>query len=258
MPNEMTGLGDLAGLTFAFMIVFARVGSTTMLLPGVGEAGVPTMIRAGFALALTLLFLPAASDGLANSPSAPLAMLAIIGCEVITGLWMGWLVRVAMQVPALAGQVMAASAGMSNILQPDAETGPQSAALTHALALAAPVVIFATGLHALPLQALAGSYDVIPAGHLLPAIDSVDQAVAATARAVAVALQLGGPFVLASLLWQVALGFLSRLVPQLQIYFAAMPGQIAGGLLLFAVIGGGVFAVWQDGMRADLLLLPGH
>ena len=80
----------------------------------------------------------------------------------------------------------------------------------------------------------------------------------ATGRAVAAALQLGGPFVVAGLLWQVALGLLSRMVPQLQIYFAAVPGQIAGGLLLFAVIAGGVFAVWQDGMRADLLQLPGH
>ena len=252
------GATDLAGLALAFVIVLARVGSATMLLPGVGEAEVPGMIRAGFALALTLMFVPIASVGLAAQPDGPLAMLAVIGCEVVTGLWMGWLVRVAMQVPAVAGQMMAAAAGMSNVLQPDAETGPQSAALAHALALAAPVVIFATGLHAIPLQALAGSYDVIPAGHLLPAIDSADQAIIATGRAVAAALQLGGPFVLAGLLWQVALGLLSRLVPQLQIYFAAMPGQIAGGLLLFALIGSGVLAVWQDGMRADLLLLPGH
>jgi len=258
MVNEVAGLDDLAGLAFVFVIVLARVGSTAMLLPGIGEVEVPSMIRAGFALALTLLFLPVAGGRLVDLPGDPLAMLAMIGCEVITGLWMGWLVRVAMQVPALAGQVMAASAGMSNVLQPDAETGPQSAALTHALALAAPVVIFATGLHALPLQALAGSYDVIPAGHVLPAIDSADQAVAATGSAVAAALQLGGPFVIGGLLWQVALGFLSRLVPQLQIYFAAMPGQIAGGLLLFALIGGGIFSVWQDAMRAELLLLPGH
>ena len=258
MPSEVMGLGDLAGLALAFVIVLARVGSAAMLLPGIGEAEVPAMIRAGFALALALLFLPISGDGLARLPGSPLAVLSLIGCEVMTGLWMGWLVRVAMQVPALAGQVMAASAGMGNVLQPDAETGPQSAALTHALALAAPLVIFATGLHALPLRALAGSYDVIPAGHLVPAAASAEQAVVATGRAVAAALQLGGPFVVAGLLWQVALGLLSRMVPQLQIYFAAVPGQIAGGLLLFAVIAGGVFAVWQDGMRADLLQLPGH
>lgn len=257
MVPETAGLADAAGIALAFVMVLARVGSATMLLPGVGEAEVPAMIRAGFALALTLLFLPAAT-GLPAPSDGLLPTLAMVGCEVITGLWMGWLVRVAMQVPAMAGQVMAASAGMSNILQPDAETGPQSAALAHALALAAPVVIFATGLHALPLRALAGSYDVIPAGQLLPAVDSASQAVAVTGQAISTALQLGGPFVLAGLLWQAALGLLSRLVPQLQIYFAAMPGQIAGGLLLFAMIGGGVLAVWQDSMRADLLMLPGH
>lgn len=253
----MPELSDLAGFAFTFVIVLARVGSATMLLPGSGEAEVPAMIRAGFALALVVLFVPVAGAGLAAPPPGVLQTVAMVGCEVLTGLWMGWLVRVAMQVPAMAGQLMAASSGMSNVLQPDAENGPQSAALAHALVLAAPVVVFASGLHAIPLHALAGSYDVIPAGHLVPVFESAEHAVGVVGRAFASALQLGGPFVLAGTLWQVALGLLSRLVPQLQVYFAAMPGQIAGGLLLFAGIGGGVLAVWQDGMHSDLLTLPG-
>ncbi len=252
------GLNDLPGVAFAFVMVLARAGSVVMFLPGVGEAEVPVMIRAGFALALTLLFLPVAGDGLALPAAGTIAAAAMVGCEVVTGLWMGWLVRVAMQVPAMAGQLMAASGGMSNVLQPDAENGPQSAALAHALALAAPVVVFTSGLHAIPLQALAGSYEAIPAGHLLPIAESAAQSIDAVGHAFGAALQLGGPFVLAGLLWQVALGLLSRLVPQLQVYFAAMPGQIAGGLLLFAAIGGGVLVVWEDGMHSALLNLPGH
>ena len=51
MVNEVAGLDDLAGLAFVFVIVLARVGSTAMLLPGIGEVEVPSMIRAGFALA---------------------------------------------------------------------------------------------------------------------------------------------------------------------------------------------------------------
>jgi flagellar biosynthetic protein FliR len=254
----MPELSDLSGLAFSFVMVLARAGSATMLLPGVGEAEVPGMIRAGFALALTVLFLPIAGSGLDVPLGGPIATVGMLGCEVITGLWMGWLVRVAMQVPAMAGQLMAASSGMSNVLQPDAENGPQSAALAHALALAAPVVVFASGLHAIPLRAIAASYEVIPAGHLMPVFESAEHAIGVAGRAFAAALQLGGPFVLAGLLWQVALGLLSRLVPQLQVYFAAMPGQIAGGLLLFAAIGSGVLVVWQDGMHSELLNLPGH
>ncbi len=249
---------DLPGLAFSFVMVLARVGSAAMLLPGVGEAEVSPIIRAGFAMALAALFLPVAGGGLVMPNDGPIAALAALGCEAVTGLWMGWLVRVSMQVPAMAGQVMAAASGMSNVLQPDAEVGPQSAALGHALALAAPVVVFASGLYAIPLRALAGSYEVIPAGHLLPAIESSAHAIGVIGRGFAVALQLGGPFVLAGTLWQMGFGLLSRLVPQLQVYFAAMPGQIAGGLVLFSAISGSVLAVWQDSILGEFLNLPGH
>ncbi len=51
-------LASLPGLAFAFALVVARVGSTVMLLPVLGEAEVPMTVRAGFTLALTLLLLP--------------------------------------------------------------------------------------------------------------------------------------------------------------------------------------------------------
>ena len=81
------GLNDLPGVAFAFVMVLARAGSVVMFLPGVGEAEVPVMIRAGFALALTLLFLPVAGDGLALPAAGTIAAAAMVGCEVVTGLW---------------------------------------------------------------------------------------------------------------------------------------------------------------------------
>jgi flagellar biosynthetic protein FliR len=58
------------------------------------------------------------------------------------------------------------------------------------------------------------------------------------------ALRLASPFLLTGLVWQVGLGLMSRLVPQMQIYFAALPGQVLGGLALLAVLAGGVAEVW--------------
>ena len=250
-------LAALPAYAFVFVVVLARVGSATMLLAGFGEAEVPPTLRAGFALCLAALVLPVVGPGFAPLPPDFVGLASVLVCEILTGLWMGWLVRVLMQIPAMAGQVMAAATGLSNVIQPDAETGPQSSALAHALGLAAPVVVLASGLHALPLQALIGSYEVIAVGTVLPMVETASQAVEITGRGFAMALQLGGPFVVAGLVWQVALGLLTRLVPQLQIYFAAIPGQIAAGLLLFAALGGSALAVWQDGMRDHLLRLPG-
>ena len=59
---------------------------------------------------------------------------------------------------------------------------------------------------------------------------AVEAAVGAVATAFGLALRLAGPFVIASVVWQAGARHVSRLIPQLQIYFAAMPGQIIGGL----------------------------
>ena len=48
----------LPALAAAFLLVFARIGTMIMLMPGLGEVNIPTRIRLGIALALTLILLP--------------------------------------------------------------------------------------------------------------------------------------------------------------------------------------------------------
>ena len=71
------------------------------------------------------------------------------------------------------------------------------------------------------------------------------------------AVRLAAPFLVAGLLWQAALGLLARLVPQLQVFTLAMPGQILGGLALLGILASFMLALWQDGARDAFALLPG-
>lgn len=250
-------LAQLPIWAFAFVMVLARVGSACMLLPGIGEVELPATVRAAFAMAFTLLLLPLVTPFLPAPPADGLRALLMVAAEVITGIWLGWLARLVVLALPMAGQIIAGMIGLANVLQPDAQLGPQSSALARLLALAAPVAIMATGLHALPLGALAGSYRVIAAGTLLPAADTAQEVIAVVGACFNLALRLAAPFVLAGIVWNVALGLLTRLVPQLQVYFAAMPGQILGGFLLLGVLGGAVLAAWLDQVRSSFADLPG-
>jgi flagellar biosynthetic protein FliR len=248
---------ELPQLAFAFALLIARLGSACMLIPGVGELELPGTIRAGFAAACAILLLPVLLPALPPMPASVPQLAGMVGAEIATGLWIGWLTRLLLQALPAAGQFIAGVTGLANVIQPDPAMGPQTTALSHALALAAPVAVFASGLHRIPLAALAGSYTLVPAGTLLPVADAADNAVGALSDAFAIALRLAAPFILAATLWQFALGLLSRLVPQLQVYFAALPGQIAGGLLLLAVLAQGLLAAWQSWLSESLAHLPG-
>jgi len=51
------------------------------------------------------------------------------------------------------------------------------------------------------------------------------------------------------LVFYLALGVLSRLMPQAQIFFIAMPSNIMAGLFILTISLGAMSAVWLDRMR---------
>lgn len=248
---------DLSRWTFGLMLVLARAAGMLTLLPGLGESAPQPMLRAGMALCLTLLLLPGLLPSLPDPPDAGLRAAAMIAAEVATGVWFGWLARMLAMALPMAGQFVAAMAGLSSVLQSDAELGPQTTATARLFEAAAPVLILSTGLYRFPLTALEGLYRLIPAGSVVPAADGAATVLAAAAAAFGLALRLASPFVLASLVWHVATGLLARFLPRLQVYFIAMPGQILGGLLLLAVLSGAILIAWEDAVRTGLSALPG-
>lgn len=242
---------------FGFALVLARGGAACMLLPGIGETEVPAMLRAGFALALTLTLLPVLAPDLPAPPADIWRGLAVILAELATGLFLGWLARLLMLALPLGGQIAALLAGQASVLQPDSVLGPQGAAMARLFGLAAPVLLLASGLYALPLQALAGSYRVFPAGVLLPAGDAAQVGLAAVTTCFAVALRLAAPFLLAGIVWNVALATLARLAPQVQVLFLAAPAQLFGGLVLLGALGAAILAAWLRHAADGLAMLPG-
>ena len=250
-------LAALPAWAFAFILVMARIGAAISLLPGLGEAEPPVMLRVGLGLGVTGLLLPAIAPSIPPVPEAGAQAASMVAAEVITGLWIGWLARMLVLALPVAGQLIAYMLGIANVLQPDPILGAQATPISRLLAIAAPLTILVTGLYALPLAALAGSYRLIPAGTILPAADTAETAVRAVAAAFALAVRIASPFLLVSIVWHVATGLLARLVPRLQVYIVVMPGQILGGIVLFAVLATALLTAWQAAVRDGFGNLPG-
>ena len=224
-----------------------------MLLPGVGEIETPAMFRAGITLALVMLVLPGV--GLV-APADGWACATMVAAELLCGGVLGWLARCVTLALPMAGQLISFMTGLSSVISPDPALG-QSSAIMRLFSVAVPVIALKTGLWALPVAALSGSYGLVPPGHFISLGDGTDAALNAVGEAFGLALRLAAPFVIASAVWQVALGMVARLIPQLQIYFAAIPGQIVGGLALLAILSAGIVEAWIEAARVSLNSLPG-
>ena len=255
--DDAAVLAALPGQAFAAVVVLARAGTVVMLLPGLGEAEAPGTVRAGFALALTALLLPVVLPLMPTTAPGLAAAASVLGAELFCGAVLGTLARIVAQSLAMCGALLSYMTGLSSVLQPDPALGGQTAALGRLFGLAAPVLILSSGLYRLPLDALAGSYDAVPPGTWMPAGEAADGVAAAVATSFALALRLAAPLLVANLAWQGALGLLARLVPQLQVYSAAAPGQIAGGLLLLGLLAARMLEPWDEAVRAAWSALPG-
>jgi flagellar biosynthetic protein FliR len=246
----------LSAFSFAFMLVLCRCAGAVMLLPGFGESEPPAILRAGIALCFAVLITPVVAPELPHAPAGFMPLALMIAGELMTGVLLGWLARLVALALGMAGQILSLATGHSSILQPDVTLGALSNAVGRMMSTAAPVLVLGSPLYTLPVQALANSYHVLPAGGAWPAGDYAETAVRATSESFALALNLAAPFMLISIIWQTGLGLLSRFTPQIQVYFLAMPGQLLGGLLLLALLAAPLLSAWSSAAQSAFAALP--
>jgi flagellar biosynthesis protein FliR len=235
MPPGETLESLLNGSIFQFMMVFCRVGAAVMLLPGFGEAYVPARVRLVFALMFSLALMPMLADRIPVLPAELDRFVVTILSEVGIGLFFGSLCRIIMMALLSAGSIIALQIGIANALSVDPTTAQQAAVSGNFLIVVALVLIFATGLDHTTLQALVGTYAVMPPGRLPPLGDFANFDARVVADSFTLALQMSAPFLVYGLVFTGAMGLLARLMPTLQIFFVATPAQLLMGLGLLAL-----------------------
>ena len=148
--------------TFGAVLVFARIGAALMLLPGFGDFRIPRRLRLLFAMALTILVLPAVSASL-PAPTVGLGtLLTYLLHELAIGLFIGATTAVLMSILHMSGAIIAGQIGLSNALSGELFSIEQGAAIGAVLSAAGLLVIFLTGLDHLMLTGLVQSYERFP------------------------------------------------------------------------------------------------
>ena len=98
---------------YAAGLVFARVASVVMLLPGISESWVPPRFRLGLALLLALALGPIAAKSLPHDPTTIGEMGGQVIHELLIGLMLGALIRGFMAALSVAGEVISLQTTLS-------------------------------------------------------------------------------------------------------------------------------------------------
>ena len=239
----------------AFMLGFARIGAMVMMLPGLGEMTVSPRVRLTIALALTAVILPLHRGDYQIDLHAFIPVLVTFGEELLIGAVLGLLARLTIAALQIAGSVVAQQMGLGFVTAVDPTQGQQGMIVGNFLSVLGITLIFATDLHHLVIAALNDSYSLFKPGEI-PVIGDVANAMSGgITGAFRIGVQLAAPFLVFGLLFNLGLGVLSRLMPQMQVFFIGMPLSILVGFLILLLVVGAMMMTFLDYVEGVLHLL---
>ncbi|ALL14040.1 flagellar biosynthetic protein FliR [Caulobacter henricii] len=235
-------------------LVFARVGAMVMLMPGIGDDSVPPRIRLSFALLMALLLTPLVQNTVGGVPTSVGGLWGQVIHEILIGLMIGSVLKLFFTAMSTAGEVISMQTTLSFAQTTNPSMGQSSTAVATFLSMLGLTLIMATDLHHLFIGAIVKSYDLFPFSRAVPVNDAATLAVRTVADSFSLGVQLAAPVIVFSLVFNLAVGLVGRVMPAFQIFFVASPLSVILGLSLLALSLGGIAMVWTDRYR-DLLLI---
>jgi flagellar biosynthetic protein FliR len=231
-----------------FMGVFLRVGACFFVLPGLGEQMIPVRIRLGAALAMAVLLTPMLRDEVRISGLMPSGEVFL--SEAAIGLCLGLALRFVVYALQTAGTIAAQATSLSQIMG-GASPDPLPA-MGAILSMAGIALVVLSGLHVHMVSAFLQSYELLPFGRWPDPTDLADWGVSRVSDSFALAFSLSAPFLIASLLYNVALGVINKAMPQLMVAFVGAPAITWGGVALLMLVTPAILAAWLTVFEATL------
>ena len=226
-------ISDPEGTVLALFAAFCRIGACFMVLPGLSSARVSVQVRLMVSIAVSMAILPLMWETLyAQTKVSNTEYIIIIGGEMFIGITMGLITRYIVLGLQFAGTAMSMAIGFNaapsqGIIEYDPESD-----LTSIITFTAVILLFMTDFHHLIIETLVRSYEFMPIGAGIQAQMALVSLSDTLASTFLLMLRLASPFIIYGLIFNLAVGLVNKLAPQIPIYFISIPFILTGGLLL--------------------------
>ena len=238
----------LEGAVIAAFLAFCRIGGCFLLMPGLSSIRVPIQIRLFVALSATAGLLVHLWDQIFPFVDRRPEILApMIVSELLVGGLIGIMARLYILALQFMGAAIAMLIGYGGTSGPGIEDGEPQAALGAIISFSALLLLFVFDFHHEIIRALVVSYRVAPLDVFFNPQAALVDVADTISESFFVVLRLGSPFVAYSLLVNLTIGFVNKLVPQIPVYFISLPFVVAAGLVIFYFAVGTMLSLFADG-----------
>ena len=227
-------------------LIFIRLASIVMLIPGLGDPAVPPRLRLCFALLLAMMITPIVGPYIPPMPPTLGALTGIVLHETIIGLMLGSLMRVLLFTLVTTGEILSLQTTLSFAQTANPTEAQSSTSLGAFLAIFGLVMIWVTNTHHLFIRAMVDSYQIFSPVKNVMIGDAGTLMVKTLGESLVLALQLSAPVIVFALVFNIATGFIGHMMPNFPVFFAATPLSVLFGLALVALSLGSMGMVFID------------
>jgi len=237
-----------------FLLVLFRIGSLTLAGPVLGSASIPAKVKILFALALS-----AAVFGLV--PAAPVvvnswATLTVgVVHELLIGLAMGFMLTLMFQGVQIGAELVSQQMGLSFARLVDPNTQVTTTVLSQFYMLLVTIIYVLMNGHVVLIGSLVQTFKTVPLMGATYSQGMLELMVSVLTGSFALGIRVAGPALAAVFLATLALGFISRTMPQLNILAAGFPLRIALAMVLLVASLGTVGVLFANDLTAMFAVL---
>ncbi|MCE9666640.1 flagellar biosynthetic protein FliR [Myxococcus stipitatus] len=257
--SELAARANLSAAIFAVALLMCRVMPVLIFSPFLGGEVVPTEMKMGIGLTLSLVLYPTISGTITTIPLSALPYIALMAKEVFIGFTMAFVINTVFEAARVAGTLVDTMAGSNNAQLYVPALGQQVSLFTNLKVQMAVVLFLTLNGHHVVISALAESLALVPldgfprfSGGMWTFFDLILKVFAGM---MGVSLALAAPAMLAAFLTDVALGAINRVAPQIQVFFISMSIKPLVTVLITFLVFSALLGRMQDEMGVMLRLL---
>jgi flagellar biosynthetic protein FliR len=213
-----------------FMLVVARLSGLFLVTPVFSSPMIPVRIKTMALATLAAMLTPIVAPHGSDVPAGALELFVSIGTEVLIGLALGYSVSLVFAAIQVAASMIDTSIGFSMATIVDPTTRTQGAVLGSFYSMIATLCFLSIGAHQWLLMGFKHSYDTVPIGAVPDIHKMLNHIFATFGDIFGMAFQIAAPVLITLLLCDVVLGIVSRVTPQMNVFFVGVPLKIGVGL----------------------------
>ncbi|HPV01533.1 MAG TPA: flagellar biosynthetic protein FliR [Clostridiales bacterium] len=218
-----------------FLLVFIRMTGLFVVAPVFGRRNVPTYFKIGFSFFISLILInTTVLQSVEYADTLP-GYVMLVMKEFLVGLSMGFVAYLSYTAIYIAGELIDMKIGFGVVNVIDPMSNIQVPITSNFYFIASMLIFLAMGGHHMLIKALFDSFSSLPPGSAAFSEGANDIIMNLFSTVLATGFKLAAPIVAAVLIADVALGTISRMVPQMNVFVIGMPLKIFVGLIIVVI-----------------------